>query len=362
MAVDKQKLIKGGKVLQDAQTVAELGISESDFLVCMVTKDAKTKASAPVSNPASSPLSTQTTATIAPAPAPAPAPIPASAPAPAAPAQIPLATTVHSSPPSSTASPFETPEAVAALSSMGFPEAECKAALTAAMGNPDLAYEFLNTGIPENLPRSVPVGSSATTTPSISTPSAPAPAGLADLNQLRTHPQFNMLKTLVQNEPARLPQVLQVLGQQSPSLLAAITANEEAFLAMMNEPIAANQAPTVASPAPAPAIGTVGDMGGMSSPAQVMQMLATLPPDQQRAFAQSIGMAPEQLQGLMQALSSMPPDDLQQLLGGRGMAGAGAGIPPGANVIRLTEEEMASVQRLMALGFTQQQAVQVSDF
>jgi hypothetical protein len=32
---------------------------------------------------------------------------------------------------------------------MGFPEAETRAALAAAMGNPDLAYEYLLTGIIE---------------------------------------------------------------------------------------------------------------------------------------------------------------------------------------------------------------------
>lgn len=38
-AVERQKLIHSGKVLKDTQTIAELGISESDFLVCMVSKE-----------------------------------------------------------------------------------------------------------------------------------------------------------------------------------------------------------------------------------------------------------------------------------------------------------------------------------
>ena len=45
-------------------------------------------------------------------------------------------------------SSFQSPEAVQALVSMGFPETESRAALTAAMGNPNLAYEFLINGIP----------------------------------------------------------------------------------------------------------------------------------------------------------------------------------------------------------------------
>lgn len=39
LVADRQKLIHAGKVLKDEQTVTELGLSESDFLVCMVTKE-----------------------------------------------------------------------------------------------------------------------------------------------------------------------------------------------------------------------------------------------------------------------------------------------------------------------------------
>ena len=47
----------------------------------------------------------------------------------------------------------------------------------------------------------------------------------------------------------------------------------------------------------------------------------------------------------------MPPEQLAQM-----MAGASGGPPPGA--IQLTREEMDAVERLQALGFTQQQAAQ----
>ena len=39
LPVDRQKLIHAGKVLKDDQTISALGISESDFIVCMVTKE-----------------------------------------------------------------------------------------------------------------------------------------------------------------------------------------------------------------------------------------------------------------------------------------------------------------------------------
>jgi hypothetical protein len=37
----RQKLIHSGKVLKDDQVLSETGISENEFLVCMVTKEAK---------------------------------------------------------------------------------------------------------------------------------------------------------------------------------------------------------------------------------------------------------------------------------------------------------------------------------
>jgi UV excision repair protein RAD23 len=41
LGADRQKLIHSGKVLKDEQTVGELGLSEADFIVCMVTKEVK---------------------------------------------------------------------------------------------------------------------------------------------------------------------------------------------------------------------------------------------------------------------------------------------------------------------------------
>jgi UV excision repair protein RAD23 len=40
LIAERQKLIHAGKVLKDEQVVADLGLSESDFIVCMVTKEA----------------------------------------------------------------------------------------------------------------------------------------------------------------------------------------------------------------------------------------------------------------------------------------------------------------------------------
>jgi UV excision repair protein RAD23 len=91
---------------------------------------------------------------------------------------------------------------------------------------------------------------------------------------------------------------------------------------------------------------------------QLIQMIQTLPPEQREAAAQSLGMSSEQLQAFSQMLATLPPDQLNRLMRDAGGAGGGGGgVPPGANVIRLTEEEMAAVNRLIELGFNQQDAV-----
>jgi UV excision repair protein RAD23 len=222
------------------------------------------------------------------------------------------------------------------------------------MGNPDLAYEFLLTGIPEQAQRNV-------TAP---TPTVAAPASGAGLNELRSHPQFNMLKQLIQSNPSSLPQVLSLIGQQSPALLEAIHRNEAEFLTMMNEPITTAPPAAVAVPAMAPQANLLpgqGGMppGGMPNPSQMIQLLASMPPPQRAQFAQSLGMSPDQLAMFMQMVASMPPDQLQELLASSGVGGGGhpaGGPPPGS--ITLTHDEMESVNRLMALGFSQAQAAQ----
>jgi hypothetical protein len=39
LVAERQKLIHSGKILKDDQTISELGLSESDFIVCMVSKE-----------------------------------------------------------------------------------------------------------------------------------------------------------------------------------------------------------------------------------------------------------------------------------------------------------------------------------
>ena len=248
---------------------------------------------------------------------------------------------------------------------MGYPEADVRAALTAARGVSELAYEFLENGIPDNFANPPPVNFANTPpVPVARGPLAPADGPLA---QLRLHPQFTQLQGLIQANPASLNQVLELIGAQDPNLRAAIHANDEAFVAMMNEPIVERP------PAPTAFGGSInvnpvcnlflitafrfrGGMPGFGSipggvpgagevdPLQLLQQLQQMPEAQRAQAAASMGLTPEQLQLALYT----------QMMGAMG----GGGVPPGAQVIRLTPEELAAVRRLQEFGFTEQQAAQ----
>lgn len=85
---------------------------------------------------------------------------------------------------------------------------------------------------------------------------APSPEAMETLDDFRGHPQFNDLKRLVQGDPAMLSNVLQMIGQQSPNLLARIHENQNEFIALMNEPVD-ETVPPAAAGAPAGGMGSM---------------------------------------------------------------------------------------------------------
>mmetsp|Transcript_13448 Transcript_13448/g.18783 ORF Transcript_13448/g.18783 Transcript_13448/m.18783 type:complete len:461 (+) Transcript_13448:93-1475(+) len=369
------KLIHSGKVLKDDQTIEGCNVKENDFLVVMVTK-AKKAAAAPKPAAAPAPAAAETPAT--PAPAAAAAPAAASTTVEATPAPSSATSTEQSSnPPPAPSRPDDFPaEVVSNLTGMGFPEAEVKACLRASNGNPDIAVEFLTNGIPEavQLQQSQP------------SPAAPTSSsgGGAPLQALRDHPQFDALRRLVQSNPQMLQQVLTQIGQQQPELLQEINANQQQFLAMMNEPVSdapAPAAPSSSSSAPAAPSGgggsssssggnpMAGMLGGMADPAQMAQMLQNMSPNELNEMATMMGLTPEQLQATVRMIGQIPPDQLQEYMaqamagGGAGgmMGGAGGGFGGaggGPQVLRLNEEEMAAVDRLTEMGFDRAEAAQ----
>eukprot|EP00737_Agarophyton_chilense_P000303 gb/GEZJ01000346.1/.p3 GENE.gb/GEZJ01000346.1/~~gb/GEZJ01000346.1/.p3 ORF type:complete len:479 (-),score=78.00 gb/GEZJ01000346.1/:7779-9215(-) len=259
---------------------------------------ARTHTSAPNPTPTSAPTPTPT---FVPTPAPTSTPSQKSTPPSAAestpaqklqstPAEA-QAATPSSAPsgPSSLVVGQQYEQTVRRICEVGFAEDEVKKALRAAFNNPDRAVDYLINGIPESaLPPAPPAPPAATNSgataptqvaataptqveatdeatlnqPSTTapdqqdsahsaaaatpfnmfeaaadTPSAGGGTGTASLDFLRSVPQFNFMRRLIQSNPAVLPQLLQQLENINPSLMALIEDNQEEFTRLINEPI-----------------------------------------------------------------------------------------------------------------------------
>lgn len=62
-----------------------------------------------------------------------------------------------------------------------------------------------------------------------------AAAGLGNLEFLRTNPQFQQLRQVVQQQPQMLEPILQQVSQGNPGLAALINQNQDAFLQLLGE-------------------------------------------------------------------------------------------------------------------------------
>lgn len=354
------KLIHSGKILKDEESITSCGIKENDFLVVMVTKPKK----------AAPKVETAAAATAA---APAVEPTPTNAATTAAAAgtatTTPAASATATTPAAPRAADTFPDEIVTNLTSMGFPEAEVRHCLRAAHGNPDVAVEFLTNGIPEGVMEAATfvnatTGGAASATPAATASSSSAGGGGAPLQALRNHPQFDALRRLVQSNPGALQQVLTQIGQQQPDLLAEINANQAIFLEMMNEPVSA-AAVAAGSPGSAASAAAAGSMmeGMGGNPAQMAQMIQSMSENELQQMAHMMGLSPDQLRTTAQMIGQMPADQLNQFMmqamggqdGGGGGHGGGGG---GQQVLRLTEEEMAAVDRLTEMGFDRSEAAQ----
>lgn len=360
MQADSMKLIHSGKVLKDSDTVEGCGIKENAFLVVMVTKPKKAPAAPAAVATTPAPAVPAAAAPAAPAtPAPVPGPTSETDPATTTPAPPPPADAPPPAP--SRAEADISPDMIANLTALGFPEAEVRHCLRAAQGNPDVAVEFLTHGIPPS------IGESTTS-------ATGGGGGGRPLQALRNHPQFNDLRRLVQSNPAMLQQVLTQIGQQQPDLLREINANQAAFLELMNEPVPeTSSSPAAPRSSSSPAAGTATSSSSSSSsqmqmaaatadimgdPTQMAQMMQNMDAGQLQMMATMMGLSPEQVQAVGRMIGQLPPEQLQeymaQAMGGGG--GGGDGGPP--QVLRLSEEEMAAVDRLTEMGFDRSEAAQ----
>lgn len=266
--VENQKLILLGKVLEDAKTVGEYGITEASSIVCFAAKSKTPAAAAPA------PVAAAAQAT--PAAAPAPAPAAAATPAPAAtPAATPSAAVPSTTSTSRGVSAEgnlvvgeEYEKSVQEMMSMGYPRNQIEAAMRASFNNPDRAVEYLLSGnIPsldsmeggDDTSGDENTGDESSTRTRASEPRAP---GEEDpLAFLRSQPQFAQMRTLLQQNPALLAPLLQQLAQSNPQLLQLINEHQNEFYNLINEPMDADTSSSGSSGAPAGGAPT-GGAGG----------------------------------------------------------------------------------------------------
>ena len=231
---DQLKLIFKGKILDDLLKCSEIGASEKDFIVVMVTKKKVQTASPMPATP------TPTSASKSPAKSPAVAPASTtSTVVPNVPTPTP-ATTTNDENTLATGSALQT--AVSNLCDMGFPRDQVMLAMRAAFNNPDRAAEYLmtviigNQGIPENLQQEQPAPQQqATPTTQAPAPQSgyvnlfnqgaqqaqttPAAQASGNLDFLRQSPQFLQLRQMVQQRPELLQPLLQELSHNNPELI-----------------------------------------------------------------------------------------------------------------------------------------------
>jgi UV excision repair protein RAD23 len=321
--VDTQKLIYAGRVLLDSKTVASCEIKEKDFLVLMVAKPKPTFTTpAPTSSTSAAPAT-------APAPAQPVAPAaPEVAPAPPVPAQL-TATVPSAAPttqPTTAAGDFLTGGALQStidnIMEMGFEREQVIRALRASYNNADRAVEYLFNGIPQQaVPEQEPAPPSAPAQPAAD-PAPVAPPAAATPGQRQ-----NLFQLAQQRQQ-----------QQGGGGLGAGTG------------------------AGAGAGAGLGGLGGLG-------LSALRDPNQMAQLRELVEQNPALVQPLIQQLAAAnpqlaqmlanDPQALQQILAQLGGDGEGGeeGLA-GVQVVNITPEEQAAIERLQALGFSREAAIE----
>jgi len=232
---ENQRLIYAGKILTDESVLSEYNIDEKKFIVVMVTKPKSTPTPyAGPSDPTAPPEQTEEakqpeekTATASSESTVPPVTDPPSASQPAA------ANIVDAE--SALLMGEDYNKILQNIMDMGYDREQVEQALRASFNNPDRAVEYLLTGIPAQL-FDDPPGPGAENDPTL--PTSGGGSEEDPLAFLRSQPQFQQMRQVIQQNPQLLNAVLQQIGQTNPALLQLISQNQEAFVRMLNEPAA----------------------------------------------------------------------------------------------------------------------------
>ncbi|KAF8444571.1 hypothetical protein L210DRAFT_3393576 [Boletus edulis BED1] len=312
--VESQKLIYAGRVLLDSKSVASCEIKEKDFLVLMpkpnFTTPATSSSTSASAAPVTAPAPAQPVAPAVPGVAPA-----LSTPATTAPAPVPVTQTVQPTGDSGFLTGPALQSAIQNMMEMGFERDQVTRALRASFNNPDRAVEYLFNGIPEHL--------DAETAPS-SAPAQPVPVPAP--------------APVAAPVPAPAPGQAQNLFQ----------------LAQQRQQQQQQQGGGGLGAGAGPGVPNLSALRDNPQIAQLRELVAQDPNLIQPVIQQLVAANPQ----LAQVLASNP-QALLNLLGDAGGDGEGEGEgAPGVQVVNVTPEEQAAIERLEALGFSREAAIQ----
>lgn len=200
ISVERQKLIHAGKVLENEQVIEKTALKEGDFVVLM------TVTPKPVTATGTKPVITGTATT--PPTTGTSTPVTATTQSLAGDAESKLVT----------GEAYE--EAVGRLVDMGFGKEEVMAAMRASFNNPERAVEYLTTGMLPADDDEAPMAQHESS---------------GSLDFLRNDPQFQQLRSLIQQNPQMLGPIIEQLSQNSPEILQLIEQNREEFYALIME-------------------------------------------------------------------------------------------------------------------------------
>ncbi|TPX46357.1 hypothetical protein SeLEV6574_g03267 [Synchytrium endobioticum] len=341
-----QKVIFAGKVLTDDKTVGELGVKEKDLMVLMVSKPKAASSSssattAPVTTaPAAVTESATSSTTTIPAAAteslastpPPPTSTPVTSSAPTATVPAPAGADAESFSGLATGSTLQS--AKTNLMEMGYSQQEVDRAMRAAFNNPDRAAEYLMTGIPATLAAEM-------------APPAPPAAQTPAVGARFTATQGGTAPAAATNPPAAAAAAQQPGGYVNLFEQAAQQAQQ--------------QQPAAGGASGGLGIGTGAGLGHLRNSPQFAQMRQLIQQNPQllQPVLQQMGTNNPQLLQLIQ----QNPDAFLQMLAGEGDEGEGeeASGPVGLGmpqVVHITPEEDAAINRLVALGFERAMAIE----
>ncbi|CAH1111942.1 unnamed protein product [Psylliodes chrysocephalus] len=259
---ENQRLIYAGKILTDETVLSEYNIDEKKFIVVMVTKpkqpekteggDGNTSSSTPASPP---PQQTTTPAT------PVVAVEESTTTANQAVSDAPA--TISSVAESALLMGEEYETMVRNIMDMGYARDQVEQALRASFNNPDRAVEYLINGIPL-----LDDQEAVNETADLSGVDERQSDTDDPLAFLRTQPQFQQMRQVIQQNPQLLNAVLQQIGQTNPALLQLISQNQESFVRMLNEP--AGGGGGAQTPGSGAALSTGGAQAAAGGPPQGM--------------------------------------------------------------------------------------------